>query len=384
MKKRLLSFTLVTVLLAIALLFTACSDDSNSDPYARPSDFDGNVRFSHNISARGSGGFDHGVVVWANGDWELSVNADWLTVYPMSGNGDTTLTITIEYNATHNTRNTVIAATSGRHTASCIVSQPPLREIPFTVRDVAFNSGLDRDGSNRFYIDQDGPAWRSVTYPGFERITGYIDVSNVTVYWPRGTDPRGAPMYAYYTRGGFDAGIFTNTRDGTWWGFVGAFTPNGYVWAQSRRAIESDIVFLDVTLRNGNQMYYRLYEVFNHGTEDEYKVNVPIAPSTEPLIINPIGDTGFTQMATIAFHMDNDMELPAMNKNGIYQRGLRFFDTTAHRPDGTTARWESRILDSIHWGATHYSVHNYINHDGDWSNVTVDLIFYNMPQPAAD
>lgn len=59
----------------------------------------------------------------SNGDWDIEASAEWLTVSPTSGNGNTTLTLVAQRNATHQDRSTEIKAVTKDNTATLTVSQ---------------------------------------------------------------------------------------------------------------------------------------------------------------------------------------------------------------------------------------------------------------------
>jgi len=59
----------------------------------------------------------------SNGDWTINPVEEWITVSPMSGNGDATLTLTAEVNATGEVRSAEIKAVSKDNTASVKVTQ---------------------------------------------------------------------------------------------------------------------------------------------------------------------------------------------------------------------------------------------------------------------
>lgn len=63
----------------------------------------------------------------SNGDWTLEQTAEWMTISPMSGNGDATLTITAEQNATGESRSAEIKATTKDNSSSMTVTQDPLQ-----------------------------------------------------------------------------------------------------------------------------------------------------------------------------------------------------------------------------------------------------------------
>lgn len=59
----------------------------------------------------------------SNGDWTIGATAEWLTVTPASGNGNTTLTIEVQPNLTEEVRSQEITATTKDNTASLTISQ---------------------------------------------------------------------------------------------------------------------------------------------------------------------------------------------------------------------------------------------------------------------
>ena len=63
------------------------------------------------------------VVLKSNGDWTINSPAEWVTVSPMSGKGDATLTLTIEANTSGEDRATQIKATTKDNTATLVVTQ---------------------------------------------------------------------------------------------------------------------------------------------------------------------------------------------------------------------------------------------------------------------
>ena len=62
----------------------------------------------------------------SNGEWTLSTVEDWITIEPMSGNGDATLTLTAQANTTGESRSTEITATTKDNAAKLTVTQNAL------------------------------------------------------------------------------------------------------------------------------------------------------------------------------------------------------------------------------------------------------------------
>lgn len=75
---------------------------------------------SQTIAAEGG---TYSVELKSNGDWSIDATAEWLTVSPTSGNGDATLTLVAQRNATHEARSTEIKAATKDNTATLTVSQ---------------------------------------------------------------------------------------------------------------------------------------------------------------------------------------------------------------------------------------------------------------------
>lgn len=63
------------------------------------------------------------VTLKSNGEWTLASAAEWLTVTPMSGSGDATLTLTAEANTTNEPRSAEITATTKDNSARLNVTQ---------------------------------------------------------------------------------------------------------------------------------------------------------------------------------------------------------------------------------------------------------------------
>ena len=63
------------------------------------------------------------IALKSNGEWTINPTEDWITVSPMSGNGDATLTLTAVANTTPGSRSTEITATTKDNTATLTVSQ---------------------------------------------------------------------------------------------------------------------------------------------------------------------------------------------------------------------------------------------------------------------
>ncbi len=93
--------------------------------------FDGT---EHEIEAQG-GAVE--VALKSNGEWTLVSSAEWLTVTPMSGNGDAMLTLTAEANTTNESRSAEITASTEDNTALLTVTQQAVQYyVNLTPREV--------------------------------------------------------------------------------------------------------------------------------------------------------------------------------------------------------------------------------------------------------
>jgi hypothetical protein len=81
------------------------------------------VSFDMQTQTIAAEGGTYTVELKSNGDWNIAASADWLTVSPTSGNGDATLTLVAQRNASHQVRSTEIKATTKDNTATLTVSQ---------------------------------------------------------------------------------------------------------------------------------------------------------------------------------------------------------------------------------------------------------------------
>jgi len=75
---------------------------------------------SQTIAAEGG---TYTVELKSNGDWNIGTTTEWLAVSPTSGNGDATLTLVAQPNATQEVRSAEIQATTKDNTASMTVTQ---------------------------------------------------------------------------------------------------------------------------------------------------------------------------------------------------------------------------------------------------------------------
>ena len=82
------------------------------------------------------------VALKSNGEWTLTSSEDWITISPTSGNGDATLTLAAEANATQELRSAVITATTKDNTATLTVNQEAL-EYYLTVTPKEIQCGSD-------------------------------------------------------------------------------------------------------------------------------------------------------------------------------------------------------------------------------------------------
>lgn len=74
------------------------------------------------LTAEAAGG-TYSVELKSNGNWTLELASEWLTVSPVSGNGDATLTVSVTPNTTYQTRSVEINATTKDNVAVLKVNQ---------------------------------------------------------------------------------------------------------------------------------------------------------------------------------------------------------------------------------------------------------------------
>lgn len=88
------------------------------------------------------------ITLKSNGEWTINYAAEWITVSPMSGKGDATLTLTAEANTTGEDRAAQVKVASKDNTAAMIVTQgafvqPPQPQYYLNVSPKTFQCGSD-------------------------------------------------------------------------------------------------------------------------------------------------------------------------------------------------------------------------------------------------
>ena len=110
------------------------------------------------------------VALKSNGEWTINSTIEWITVSPMSGKGDATLTLTAEANATGEERSTQINAVTKDNTAALVVKQgavadppqPPQPEYYLNVTPKEFQCG---DTGGEFTVEVSSNMEWTVTAP---------------------------------------------------------------------------------------------------------------------------------------------------------------------------------------------------------------------------
>ena len=175
------SFLAVAVVLGSALGFVACQEDVD-DVVANPT-----VELSTSSLNFTNDEGSQTVDVKANSDWMVETpEADWVTVTPLAGNGDKTITVAVSMNDTGKVRSTVIKVVSlhkewGKwDTKKLTVSQSGDSNVTVD-EELLYADNFDGEeatktygsGSSWPYIDQfpqfanaEGPAATNVTYSG--------------------------------------------------------------------------------------------------------------------------------------------------------------------------------------------------------------------------
>ena len=110
------------------------------------------------------------VALKSNGEWTINPTIEWITVSPMSGKGDATLTLTAEANTTGEERSTHINAITKDNTAALVVKQgavadppqPPQPEYYLNVTPKEFQCG---DTGGEFAVEVSSNMDWTVTAP---------------------------------------------------------------------------------------------------------------------------------------------------------------------------------------------------------------------------
>ena len=110
------------------------------------------------------------VALKSNGEWTINSTIEWITVSPMSGKGDATLTLTAEANTTGEERSTQINAITKDNTAALVVKQgavadppqPPQPEYYLNVTPKEFQCG---DTGGEFAVEVSSNMDWTVTAP---------------------------------------------------------------------------------------------------------------------------------------------------------------------------------------------------------------------------
>lgn len=90
------------------------------------------VSFSTTSQEVGAQGGSFEVVLTSNGEWTISETSDWIVVDPRSGNGGTTLAVTVEPNLGAEARTGIVKATTKDNTAVLTVKQSAGKAITIT------------------------------------------------------------------------------------------------------------------------------------------------------------------------------------------------------------------------------------------------------------
>ena len=105
------------------------------------------------------------VMLNSNGEWTINPTADWITVSPMSGKKDATLTLTAQENTTGEDRATVITATTKDNSATLMVTQRTVaqpQQYYLTVTPKVFRCG---SAGGEFKVDVSSNIDWEVTAP---------------------------------------------------------------------------------------------------------------------------------------------------------------------------------------------------------------------------
>ena len=178
------SFFAVALTLGVALGFVACEND---EPEAADPTVEVSVSSLNFSNEEGS----QTLAVTSNAAWKVEIDyvtgTDWVTVTPMNGNGDASLTVSVPANDTGAIREATIKVIAlhptygGWETKKVKVAQSATEDVPVEVVALYYDNfdgkeatkTYGKEGSSWPYIDQftdyanpTGPAAQNVTYSG--------------------------------------------------------------------------------------------------------------------------------------------------------------------------------------------------------------------------
>lgn len=124
------------------------------------------------------GGEDY-IEIESNTDWAISDNADWLTIEPTEGNGNSSITLTATASDVYDDRNTVITVKAGDKTETFTVTQKYAEALLVTKNkfDIPQEGGdftieIQSNISYEIQIDSDSQSWISEV-PQSKALTTY-------------------------------------------------------------------------------------------------------------------------------------------------------------------------------------------------------------------
>lgn len=138
------------------------------------------VSFESNTQEIEAQGGSVDVALKSNGEWTISASEEWITVSPMSGNGDATLTLTAVANTTQEPRLASITASTKDNSATLTVEQKaPEFYLTVTPKEIQCGS----DGGEFTVMVSSNVDW-SVTLPHWitSSVTEGSDDATVTLY----------------------------------------------------------------------------------------------------------------------------------------------------------------------------------------------------------
>ena len=130
------------------------------------------------------GGEDY-IEIESNTDWAISDNADWLTIEPTEGNGNSSITLTATASDVYDDRNTVITVKAGDKTETFTVTQKYAEALLVTKNkfDIPQEGGdftieIQSNISYEIQIDSDSQSWISEA-PQSKALTTYTHTFSV-------------------------------------------------------------------------------------------------------------------------------------------------------------------------------------------------------------
>ena len=173
-------------LLLLAVLFAAfaCGGSNNNEPVV-PSTVP-SISLSTTLVTMDAAGTAQSVTLSSNVPWSATVSESWLSVSPLSGSGNATLTVSAQANEGPSRSATVtVKDNEGKIPRSFDVTQNEVGPKPVTPNPPSFDgkkrSGLTYQVLVYSFADSDGDGWGDIK--GVTQHLDYLDELGVTALW---------------------------------------------------------------------------------------------------------------------------------------------------------------------------------------------------------